>query len=96
MKEMIKRKKATYGSNFEEIALKWSELLGIGIEAEDVAEMMAHMKECRIQVIKTKLGGADMLSTSSAEKLKSALEDSQKDKAAYDWIANNYEEYLTL
>jgi len=94
--DLIREKKATYGSNFEAIAKSWCKIICLELSPEDVAEMMALMKECRIKAIKEKLNGDAMLSTAQAQELKAALEDSQKDKAAYMWIAENYEEYQTL
>ena len=93
MIELIKRKKAAYGCNFADIAKVWCGIICTEILPEDVAEMMAQMKECRIKAIKEKL---DDPKCDNQEQLLKALEDSQKDKAAYTWISENFEEYQKL
>ena len=101
--ELIKQRKAVYGDNFECIADMWSEFLkgklGItksfrGLNGKDVAEMMALLKECRIDTIlkKYEFCGDEEL----AKKLKEALTDSLKDRDNYEWIAENYEKYKRL
>ena len=101
--ELIKQRKAVYGDNFECIAERWSEFLKNklsitksfrGLSGKDVAEMMALLKECRIEVISEKYEFCE--DEEVAEKLKEALTDSLKDRDNYEWIAENYEKYKRL
>lgn len=87
---IIKQRKKVYGNNFPCIAKKWSAILGIEVEPKDVALLMAELKSCREDYIRQKL--LEKVDT----KLISALEDTQKDKANYEYIAYNYEEYEKL
>ena len=99
--ELIKQRKSQYDSNFEAIAEKWSsELnrnLAYELEAEEVAKMMALMKECRIEAIFEKMDSLDPFDDRlELVQLECSLIDSRKDQANYLWIANNYKEYREL
>ena len=99
-KKIIKQRKAMYGSNFECIADKWSEDTGIygeglpSLTGQEVAMMMAHMKQCRIDAIDEKL--SKFPSPEVGIKLHEARRDSVIDMANYLWIADNYNEYKEL
>ena len=100
--ELIKQKKAIYGSNFECIAKEWENYLtkkigtlsSFRMSGKDVANMMSLLKECRIDAIieKYEFCGDEEL----VKKLKKALTDSLKDRDNYEWIAENYEKYKRL
>ena len=100
--ELIKQKKAIYGSNFECIAKEWENYLtkkigtlsSFRMSGKDVAAMMALLKECRIDAIieKYEFCGDEELS----KELKEVLIDSLKDRDNYEWIAENYEKYKRL
>lgn len=92
--EIIKARKAVYGSNFDCIAEYWSSYLDIELTGKEVALMMAHLKKCRIDYIREKLSeGAEPV---VAKKLIESLGDSEKDMHNYLWINKNYEEYKAL
>jgi len=101
-KEVIKDKKAIYGSNFECIAtrvteyLRDKELLSImkDIEPEDIAFIMGLMKGCRIDAIDEKITAKEP--NNNRAKLLLAKEDSVLDQNNYFWIARNYKEYKEL
>ena len=93
--EMIKQRKALYGNSFKDIALRWENLLGIIISPKAIADLMAELKQSRIDFIKEQMQRND-LTINEYNKLKEALEDSILDKNNYLWIAKNYEEYLKL
>ena len=102
-KETIKRRKAIYGNNFEEISRLQSEYLGIEITPKQVAKSLAILKEVRINFIKTKLQRLrdvpnfnDYIIQVEIRNLTNGLEDSKKDYANYLWISENYEEYEAL
>lgn len=102
-KETIKRRKAIYGNNFEEIARLQSEYLGIKITPSQVAKSLAILKQVRIDFIKTKLQNlrdipnfSDYIIQVEIKDLTNGLEDSKKDYANYLWISENYEEYEAL
>lgn len=88
-KDLIKKRKAVYGDNFECIAKAWK--LESGAE---VALMMAGMKKCRIDAIKKKL--REFPSPDVYMELESSLQDSEDDRDNYLWIARNYKEYQKL
>lgn len=94
-KEIIAQRKRVYGDNFKDIINNWNEYLNTELEPKDAAMMMALMKETRINSIKSKLKGLDLLSEEANELLK-GLKDSQKDKANYLWIATNWNEYAAI
>lgn len=102
-KETIRRRKAIYGNNFEEISRLQSEYLGIEITPKQVAKSLAILKEVRINFIKTKLQSLrdvpnfnDYIIQVEIRNLTNGLEDSKKDYANYLWISENYEEYESL
>ena len=102
-KETIRRRKAIYGNNFEEISRLQSEYLGIEITPKQVAKSLAILKEVRINFIKTKLQSLrdvpnfnDYIIQVEIRNLTNGLEDSKKDYANYLWISENYEEYEDL
>ena len=102
-KETIRRRKAIYGNNFEEIAKLQSEYLGIEITPSQVAKSLAILKEVRINFIKAKLQRLkdipnfnDCIIQIEIKDLNNGLEDSKKDMANYLWISENYEEYEAL
>ena len=101
--ELIKQRKEVYGNNFECIAKEWSKFLKSklsvinsfrGLSGKDVAEMMAILKECRIESISEKFEFCE--DEKIAEKLKEALTDSLHDRDNYEWIAENYKKYRKL
>jgi hypothetical protein len=93
-KNLIKERKAIYGSNFTCIKNKWEFLFQKVISEREVAEAMKLMKECRIEAIKQKINKTD--NKAILKKLNKALKDSFLDKSNYEWIADNYEEYKNL
>lgn len=102
-KETIRRRKAIYGNNFEEISKLQSEYLGIEISPKQVAKSLAILKQVRIDFIKTKLQSLrdipnfnDCIIQIEIRDLTNGLEDSKKDMANYLWISENYEEYEAL
>ena len=102
-KETIKRRKAIYGNNFEEISRLQSEYLEIEITPKQVAKSLAILKEVRINFIKAKLQSLrdipnfnDCIIQIEIRDLTNGLEDSKKDMANYLWISENYEEYEAL
>jgi len=108
--ELIKQRKSQYGSNFEAIAEKWGKylstddslgMLDLGeaecIDGKNVAEMMALMKEARIEAIFEKMEALNPFDDRlELVQLECSLIDSRKDQANYLWIANNYKEYREL
>ena len=84
-KELIRERKAIYSNNFGAIAEAWGVHLEISIEPEDVAMLMAVMKQCRVDAITKKIADLEV-----------GLADSLDDLNNYKFIANNYEEYLKL
>ena len=102
-KETIKRRKAIYGNNFEEISRLQSEYLEIEITPKDVAKTLAILKKVRIDFIKARLETLrnvpnfnDCIIQIEIRDLTNGLEDSKKDMANYLWISENYEEYEAL
>lgn len=83
--ELIKQRKSLYGDNMKSIADKWSSYLEFELHEKDICEMMALMKEVRIEETQKKIN-----------ELKSSLEDSESDKDNYRWIARNFKEYKKL
>ena len=91
-KKVIAERKRKYGNSFPCMAKKWNEYLssklGVSeafkVSEKDVAEVMALFKECRIEFMLKK--GVPM----------EDLGDSFVDKANYEWIAENYEEYENI
>lgn len=93
-KQLIKSRKEIYGDNFACIAEHWGNYLDIQIEGKEVAVLMAHLKQCRIEAIEEKLSnGAE---PEIAVKLLESLKDSKKDLMNYLWIGSNFEEYKNL
>ena len=102
-KETIKRRKAIYGNNFEEISRLQSEYLEIEITPKQVAKSLAILKQVRIDFIKARLetlrnvpNFSDYIIQVEIRDLTNGLEDSKKDMANYLWISENYEEYESL
>lgn len=106
-KETIRQRKRVYGNNLKDIALLWNEyfkecgVLNKPITEKDVAKSMALMKETRLNNIKNRLNQLrdNMHDVSVAYQIKElniALEDTKKDLANYNFIAENYEEYEAL
>ena len=102
-KETIKRRKAIYGNNFEEISRLQSEYLGIEITPKQVAKSLAILKQIRIDFIKARLETLrnvpnfnDCIIQIEIKDLNNGLEDSKKDYENYLWIATNYKEYEEL
>ncbi len=102
-KETIRRRKAIYGNNFEEIARLQSEYLEIEITPKQVAKSLAILKQVRIDFIKARLETLrnvpnfnDCIIQIEIKDLNNGLEDSKKDYANYLWISENYEEYEAL
>jgi len=99
-KSIIEQRKKVYGSNFEDISIKWeNHLKSKGINAlitpKDVYEMMALMKECRVkkgnEILNLMLeNNADNF---EVNKMCESIEDSQTDRDNYRFIANNWEWY---
>ena len=98
-KETIKRRKAIYGNNFEEISRLQSEYYDFEVTPKDVAMTLAILKKVRIDFIKSKLEDLkekDYITQIEVKDLKNGLEDSIKDYNNYLWIATNYDEYEKL
>lgn len=106
-KETIKQRKRVYGNNFPEIAMLLNEyfkecgILKKPITEKDVAKSMALMKETRLNNIKNRLNQLrdniyDVSVAYQIKELNIALEDTKKDLANYNFIAENYEEYEAL
>ena len=94
-KNLIKQRKAMYGDNFECIAKTWEGYFeDEPLDGNQVALMMADMKQCRIDAIDKKL--KEFPTPEVYLELMASKEDSQADKANYMWIAKNYEEYKGL
>ena len=103
-KDVIAQRKSVYGSNFEAIAKVWSEDLSMCEHGDKkqaiyftpirVARYMALMKQCRIDAIDKKL--SEFPHPDVALKLTKGKEDSIIDRDNYNWIADNYKEYLAL
>lgn len=101
--ETIKKRKATHGNNFPEIAKLQSEYFQRVFTPQDVAMSLAILKQVRIDFIRKKLLGLkDDVDFNShkvqiqVRSLSEALEDSNKDYENYKWIAENYEHYELL
>lgn len=92
-KFLISQRKEVYGNNFPDIAEVWSKYLGMEIRPEDVAMMMAEMKQVRINFCNKQI---DDLNVVDKETYLHALVDSQTDKENYLFIATNYSEYEKL
>ena len=102
-KDTIKKRKAIYGNNFEEIAKMQSEYLGIKITGQMVAYTLAILKQVRINFIRNKLQELKndinfdtYIVQKEIEQLRNGLEDSLKDFSNYLWISQNYSEYESL
>ncbi|MFA7084972.1 MAG: hypothetical protein WC141_10655 [Arcobacteraceae bacterium] len=103
-KETIRRRKAIYGNNFEEIARLQSEYYDFKVTPKDVAMTLAILKKVRIDFIKSKLqyikntaeSFDDIEILKQIKQLNIGLEDSIKDYENYLWIATNYKEYEAL
>ena len=102
-KETIKRRKAIYGNNFEEISRLQSEYYDFEVTPKDVAMTLAILKKVRIDFIKARLETLrnvpnfnDCIIQIEIKDLNNGLEDSKKDMANYLWIATNYKEYEAL
>lgn len=102
-KDTIRKRKAIYGNNFEEIAKMQSEYLGIKITPKQVAYTLAILKQVRINFIKNKLqefrndiNFDTYVVQKEIEQLRNGLEDSLKDYSNYLWISQNYSEYEQL
>ena len=93
--ELIKQRKAMYGDNFSNIAESWGDYLNDSLVGEDVAHMMALMKQVRIDDT-TELLNKEMKITGDPEyiaALNNSIADSKIDQANYLWIAANWEKY---
>lgn len=102
-KETIKRRKAIYGNNFEEIARLQSEYYDFEVTPKDVAMTLAILKKVRIDFIKARLKTLrnvpnfnDCIIQIEIRDLNAGLEDSIKDYDNYLWVSTNYEEYEKL
>ena len=102
-KETIRRRKAIYGNNFEEIARLQSEYYDFEVTPKDVSMTLAILKKVRIDFIKARLETLrnvpnfnDCIIQIEIRDLTNGLEDSKKDMANYLWISENYEEYEAL
>lgn len=102
-KKTIQQRKAIYGNNFPEIARLQSEYMGVEITPQQVANILAILKQVRIDYIKKKLlklkqspTFSDYTTQIEIKQLKEGLEDSLKDFENYKWIATNYDEYESL
>ena len=102
-KETIRRRKAIYGNNFEEIARLQSEYYDFEVTPKDVSMTLAILKKVRIDFIKARLETLrnvpnfnDCIIQIEIKDLNNGLEDSKKDMANYLWISENYEEYEAL
>ena len=102
-KETIRRRKAIYGNNFEEIARLQSEYYDFEVTPKDVSMTLAILKKVRIDFIKARLETLrnvpnfnDCIIQIEIRDLTNGLEDSKKDMANYLWISENYEEYESL
>jgi len=101
--EIIKQRKKIYGSNFEDISIKWEDYFkSIGadilVTPKDVCELMALMKECRVKK------GNDILNImvdndangSDIKQICESVVDSQTDRDNYRYIANNWKWYSEI
>ena len=102
-KNTIQKRKAIYGSNFDDIATLWSSYMDKNITPKDVAKMMALMKQVRINFTNNKLQELKKskdfntaLILAEVQTLNYGLEDSKRDYENYNWIAENFEEYENL
>ena len=107
-KDIIRQRKSQYGSNFGAIKEKWQEhlkaKLGVtsvfSLSDKDVAQMMALMKECRIEAIKEKMEVEVSKNEETVnplmQELHRSLKDSRVDYANYKWIGDNFKEYEEL
>ena len=102
-KETIKRRKAIYGNNFEEISRLQSEYYDFEVTPKDVSMTLAILKKVRIDFIKARLETLrnvpnfnDCIIQIEIKDLNNGLEDSKKDYENYLWIATNYKEYEEL
>jgi len=93
--DLIKKRKELYGNNFPMIAREWTKTLSVSIKEPMVAKLMAQMKETRIRHI-NKILKEKSLTLNEIDKLTNALGDSEKDRANYLWIAENYRQYEEL
>lgn len=92
-KNLIAQRKAEYGNSFVELANIWNKYEIT--EPRTIALMLADLKQTRINNIKIRLA-VTTVGTDRYFNLIKALEDSATDRDNYLWIANNFEEYLTL
>jgi galactose-1-phosphate uridylyltransferase len=103
-KELLKKEKMVFGSDFTPVCESWSMYLGVKITPKDVAMMMAQMKETRIKFIQNKLNDLkdkpNFLVDNNYQELykifKSSLDDNNQKKAHYLFIATNFDEYKNL
>ena len=98
-KKIVAQRKRVYGSNFKDIADKFSKRLCIKVTSCDVAELMALMKDARIEAIEKKmevLENANTVDKKQILELDISLLDSRTDRDNYRWIAQNYPEYKEL
>lgn len=89
-KKIIKARKSQYGDNFQSVADKWSDYLGGVVAPQDVALMLAKLKEARLE---HQLKHA---SSNNKEEAQQLLDDTKKDLNNYYWIAHNYKEYKEM
>ena len=104
-KDIMRERKRAYGDNFSAIAKKWSDRLfnklwicpnsRFEITEKEVAELMALMKEARIEAIEEKIK-ENRLNGGNEFEYYDALHDNRIDKENYEWIAQNFEEYKRL
>lgn len=103
-KELLKKEKMVFGSDFTPICESWSVYLGIKITPKDVAMMMAQMKDTRIKFIQNKLNDLkekpSFLIDNDIQEVykiyKASLDEATQKKTHYLFIATNYDEYLKL
>lgn len=96
-KELIKQRKSQYGDNFVAISTRFSKYLGKEINSADVCNLMALMKDARIEAIREKLSELDVFDDKKKiANLEASLADSIDDKDNYTFIGENYQEYLEL
>lgn len=94
--ETIKQRKSVYGDNFKPISESWSAELNQDITPKQVAKLMALMKQVRIDMTKQKIENQEYDSPYGLKDLVDSLEDSETDKANYDFIYYNFKEYEEL
>ena len=90
-KQKIAYKKSKYGNNFPDIAEDISNMLKVRLTPEDAAMIMYIMKRSRYK------RGSETTCNEKVNHIRCiGLNDTEQDMIDYHWIANNYDEYISL